>query len=128
MLTKDSYSQDEVLRRQARTAVSFLKDWPLPPGAEHDLPSTPLGFRNDDDDRPASFEWTPDSLPDLIDPADVDERERAVAGWERVLHAHPGSRVAYDAVETERRRRRREAMVLHEGSGRIEEGDIIRPR
>ncbi|KAF2723280.1 hypothetical protein K431DRAFT_301876 [Polychaeton citri CBS 116435] len=32
-----------------------------------------------------------------------------------------------DALEAERRRRRREAMVLHEGSGQVMEEDIFRP-
>jgi len=35
--------------------------------------------------------------------------------------------VEYDATEMERRRRRREAMVLHEGEGGLGEENIIRP-
>ncbi|KAK4550196.1 hypothetical protein LTR36_003163 [Oleoguttula mirabilis] len=155
ILAKDTYSRDETLRRQARTAVTFLKDWPLPPAdidrgaAGFDMPWTPplrqrgdeLDGGDDDDDEgnDGAFEGTPDSLPDLIDPITtaVDERlalgvgptPSTVSPWaEGVGLAIPQPRVPHAAPETERRRRRREAMVLHEGGGGIVEGDIIRPR
>ena len=51
--------------------------------------------------------------------------QNPVAGWTNVPRERP---VDHDAEEFERRRRRREAMVLHEGSGQVVEGDIIRPR
>jgi hypothetical protein len=48
-----------------------------------------------------------------------------VAGWVQVPRERPA---VNDAAEVERRRRRREAMVLHEGSGRVGEDDIFRPQ
>lgn len=54
--------------------------------------------------------------------------ENPVAGWEDVprQRASHGARGTGDG--TEARRRRREAMVLHEGGGAVTRGDIIRPR
>ncbi|KAK5124109.1 hypothetical protein LTR85_001812 [Meristemomyces frigidus] len=140
-LAQDSYSKDETIRRQARTAVTFLKDYPLPPYGDGDtgfeLPWTPTRHHPADDDD-AAFEWTPDSLPDLIDPREADEQltlgdgvraiPTPVGRWSDGTGDIPEPRAAHGALETERRRRRREAMVLHEGSGGIVEGDIIRPR
>ena len=56
----------------------------------------------------------------------VPSAEDPVAGWTSVPRERPVDDVGDEEVE--RRRRRREAMVLHEGSGRVVEGDIIRPR
>lgn len=53
---------------------------------------------------------------DVVIPSD----DNPVAGWTNV----PRERPAEDEVE--RRRRRREAMVLRESDGRVEESDIIR--
>lgn len=58
------------------------------------------------------------------DVTDISAQPR-FAGW----GTFPHSRTSNDGnEEVERRRRRREAMVLHEGEGGIVEGDIIRPR
>lgn len=43
-----------------------------------------------------------------------------IAGWEAIPRERP-------VGDTEIRRRRREAVVLHEGAGDINEDDIIRP-
>ncbi|KAI7181657.1 hypothetical protein KC316_g8700 [Hortaea werneckii] len=61
MLARDAYSSDPKLRSQARTAIAFLKDWPLPPGSDRDptleMPWTPdrpsrgYGLRDDADRR-----------------------------------------------------------------------------
>jgi hypothetical protein len=55
----------------------------------------------------------------------VPSSQDPVAGWTNVPRERP---VDGDAEELERRRRRREAMVLHEGAGAVREDDIIRPR
>ena len=52
----------------------------------------------------------------------VPSLQNPVAGWTNVPRERPD-----DGEEAERRRRRREVMVLHEGDGRVEETDIIRP-
>lgn len=46
------------------------------------------------------------------------------AGWDRI----PAPEVLAGAAQAEMRRRRREAMVFHEGGGDVEEADIFRPR
>ena len=58
-------------------------------------------------------------------PTLVPSSQDPVAGWTNVPRERP---VDGDAEEMERRRRRREAMVLHEGAGAVREDDIIRPR
>lgn len=52
----------------------------------------------------------------------IPSEEDPVAGWAAVPRERDSS------AEGELRRRRREAMVLHEGEGGLGEDDIIRPR
>lgn len=52
----------------------------------------------------------------------IPSEDDPVAGWAAVPRERDSS------VEAELRRRRREAMVLHEGVGGFGEEDIIRPR
>lgn len=139
MLAQDAYSSDPKLRSQARTAIAFLKDWPLPPGSDRDptldMPWTPdrpsrgYGLRDDaDEDDFAGIEWMPETLPELIDSGMVDGGAVRRTGMEVVGGLHSRPRMLAEDDEVERRRRRREAMVLHEGGGRVVEDDIIRPR
>lgn len=79
------------------------------------------------DDTDDEVEWPPDIFPDVSDPGATDADGLRRTGIE-VVGEVDRAITADEALETERRRRRREAMVLHEGSGRLEEGDIIRPR
>lgn len=73
---------------------------------------------------------TPGSMPGL---EEVDEEgeglvpneRESVAGWVEVPRERGPQ---HDESEEEIRTGRREAMVLHEGDGRVEAGDIIRPQ
>lgn len=146
LLARDAYSTDEKLRKQARTAIEFLRDWPSGPllrEAVSILDSPNLSPRltgRISDETNGDVGRTPDSIPDLItvdrEPV-VAEMDRvdgltmsnvpnAVAQWMSVPRERPPGTA--DAAELERRRRRREAMVLHEGGGHVNEDDIFRPR
>lgn len=100
---RDCASQDPEIRRRALTVRTFLREW---------APElTSLDARSDLDPISASLvrtEWD-------------DAHLTATAGWDAIPRPRPGME------EGEARRRRREAMVLHEGDGRIGEEDIIRP-
>lgn len=97
-----------------------------------------IGLDSDDEDGGLGMDWgvdwTPESLPDLVGQGvlDTDTSPTLVGrpGMEVLggLGVRPRAATVSSEAEAERRRRRREAMVLHEGNGRVEEGDIIRPR
>ncbi|KAH9809172.1 hypothetical protein Tdes44962_MAKER06199 [Teratosphaeria destructans] len=53
------------------------------------------------------------------------ESDTTFAGWTSIPRARP---LRENEVETERRRRRREAMVLHESDDGMDEHDIFRPQ
>ena len=120
---------------RARQALTFLRNWPLMSDfPDLDLPSRSLTPSQSGDSSPSlpslenirSFAevsgdgWTDPSasagagvvVPSVANP---------VAGWTNVPRERPPE------SEAERRRQRREAMVLREGDGGVEEGDIIRP-
>ena len=127
-------------RRKAETAVRFLQEW----GSDFlhiSSPDTDAGIQNHStlaDQLRNSSPWYR-----LDDDLDLDGAVEAsvsnpgesvvpsvnmpVAGWTNIPRERPTRAVDYDATEMERRRRRREAMVLHEGEGGLGEEDIIRP-
>lgn len=136
-------------------AINFLHDRPLPPELERQrLPYSPSGYASDSlvvtlpARRRTARRLTSDSLAgpegtatgqeppfeDLAEEAEADmdvvaereivpSEENPVAGWTNV----PRERPVAGEDEAERRRSRREAMVLHEGEGGVLESDIIRP-
>lgn len=124
---RDMRSKDKEIYNRARTANDFLVDW-------GDLPGS-VPRRN-------SRSYSPDSSSEVIaeeirerlmdgdggaewaDGGVVPSALNPVAGWTDVPRERP---FGGDVEEVERRRNRREAMVLHEGAGRVEESDIIRP-
>ena len=147
-IRKDLRSKDQETRRSATIAFDFLRQWPSGPEDIEPLEPGQLPFGltfgtpgpND-----GGTLWTPndEEMRELrslgmeeigFNPWRIEEEEEevvpsienAVAGWTDV--PRPRSPAANgDADEVERRRRRREAIVLHEGAGRLEERDIIRP-
>ncbi|KAK3714672.1 hypothetical protein LTR37_007652 [Vermiconidia calcicola] len=154
-IVRDLRSKNERTREQAKMAINFLHDRPLPPALERQRrPYSPLGYASDSlvvtlparrrtarhltsDDlaRPEGMATGPDpSFEDLAEEAEaqmdstaereiVPSEENPVAGWTNV----PRERPVAGEDEAERRRNRREAMVLHEGEGGVLESDIIRP-
>ena len=143
-LLKDCDSTDETTRIQANQAAHFLRAWPLPPDLDRER--LPFTTPSEDGDIFAPSEAESDEgfvsvsrrlhdhLAGVRGGSDgwvnqhqevVPSTEDPVAGWTNV----PRERPLDDGEEDwESRRRRREAMVLHEGEGRVVEGDIIRPR
>ena len=138
-LAKDFISPDEETRNRANLINSFLIEWGFPSGlmapksrrcslpliptspplltsnSEMELTTEQLSRRLGDGDGQGA-EWAAGVLiPSPLNP---------VAGWTNVPRERPVDE--NDGDEVERRRRRREAMVLHEGAGRVVEGDIIR--
>ena len=145
LLANDANSGDEARSRQALTAIKFLRDWPSGPMFSDvvsipDSPAMSPCLEAMPGDREGGLTRTPESLPDLfavdgelvgaemdrMDGLIVPSREHPVAGWTNVPRERPPR--TENLEELERRRRRREAMVLHEGSGRVNEDDIFRPR
>lgn len=142
----DAASSDPTLQRKARTAMKFLRSWTVgievgnmtPPGIGNldgtmDPELSPSVLSIDDLYEPQippsrgrphqwahaqSFLHPRSDREDLLIPSEDDP----VGGWAAV----PRERNA--SVDAELRRRRREAMVLHEGMGGLGEDDIIRPR
>lgn len=132
----DAASSDPILRSKARTALSFLRNWssaesmgPLSPhhgmgrhGVSVGNPGlSPSVLSNDyefDLGAAPESEW----IRAANDHGFIPSEDDPVAGWAAVPRERDGS------VDAELRRRRREAMVLHEGVGGLGEEDIIRPR
>lgn len=131
----DTASSDPTLRGKARTALSFLRSWaagdPLGRLSPHegigrrgggisDAALSPSVLSNDyefDLGTAPESDWIRASRDRGFIPSEDDP----VAGWAAV------PRERDDSADAELRRRRREAMVLHEGVGGLEEEDIIRP-
>lgn len=132
-ILKDVHTNDEATRIRARQARDFLRSWPTMSVA--DLSRYPRARSGSFGSDTSSL--FPDHLrrdPPLLGDSDaqlagstpgldvvIPSIEDPVAGWTNV----PRERPAED--EATRRRRRREAMVLREGDGGVEESDIIRP-
>ena len=145
ILLKEANSHDERTRTKARQALAFVtgsSDSPESDAAavflrqsrglldresdgsrtpyEHEIGWGELSRRLTDgmgmmDDGDGWADPSGGVVPSVRDP---------VAGWVNVPRERPA-----DADEVEQRRRRnREAMVLHEGDGGVVEEDIIRPR
>lgn len=137
-ITKDLASSDAATRQRAHTVVHFLRNYDdVPFDARGTLPISPPGYSSpthwsdvlsepSEDGRAGSL---PDLGAELVDGGGmiVPSIEDPVAGWENVPRerALSGNEEADDA---EARRRRREAMVLHEGRGAVTGSDILRPR
>ncbi|KYG42837.1 hypothetical protein M433DRAFT_387594 [Acidomyces richmondensis BFW] len=150
IIAKDASSSNETIRKKARSTIAFLRAWPLPLGmsGQHipiELPRDsslipPPGLPPQSiDEWEAYFRSRPIDLNSgVMDRQDdleewvVPSSERPIAGWTAIPRALPlqvhgeidNAMESYDAIQ---RRRRREAMVLHEGPGWFGESDIIRP-
>jgi len=150
IIAQDASSSNETIRRKARSTIAFLKTWPLPPGTsgQHipvELPRDTSLIPPPDpppqtiDEWEAYFRSRPIDLSsagmareDNLEEWMVPSSERPIAGWTAIpralpLHDHSDIANAMESYDTIQRRRRREAMVLHEGPGGIGESDIIRP-
>lgn len=133
----DADSSDPVLRRRARTALSFLGSWTLggeignsvPPGMRTGGSTGALNLSPSMMSLDNTYEF--DELNSLPPPrlrTHTFDYDGAEPPFDLNLANLAGSGGYEDDSETERRRLRREAMVLHEGDGRLLEEDIIRPR
>lgn len=153
-IRKDLRSEDQDTRHTATIAFDFLRQWP---DIDDDVERSPSpirrsGRRSHRSDSDAE-QSTGDALAILLErerlqsmeasqtnelgfnPWAIAEEEDAVvpsienpvAGWTDVPRERTSSIPHSDIDEVERRRRRREAIVLHDGVGRLEERDIIRP-
>ena len=103
--------------RRARLAASFLQDYSSL--SDHatlpwEIPGFSHGNHRGDETDNDGF-WTPSLVPRLID-AGIDDSELDLAAVPRQRQTSGD-----DTAELERRRLRREAMVLHEGDGIIAE-------
>lgn len=110
LIQKDLDSDDLKLSRRAAMAKKFLDEhdmptWPSPPLSEASTSSPHISNHE-------SFESAESIIPSFSEP---------VAGWTAVPRERPQS------GDDDVRRRRREAVVLHEGAGEVNEDDIIRP-
>lgn len=121
-LQEKAQSPDEDAQKRAKLILRFLKHWPAQTGLEH--PATML---DDGTWTPyteshigADDFFTPLSVPGLFERLGTDED---LTGWTDIPRERP---LNLDVGEAERRRRRREAMVLRESDGQVEEEDIIR--
>jgi hypothetical protein len=139
-IRKDLRSKDQATRRAATVALDFLREW----GDEPDSPLWPSSSAvRPEEPREEDVFWSGSRAAQIItrserveanpwlDPDNdtdiVPSIENPVAGWTNV----PRQRMSIDdrdSEEAQARRRRREAMVLHEGEDEVREGDIIRPR
>lgn len=139
MLTKDLVSSDPDTVRQAREAIHFIRNDESASFDTRSLPFSHMGYASptrwsdvmsegpEEDGRISPLARLRDELiggnsvvvPSIEDP---------VAGWENVPRERALNGVEEDGDDAETRRRRREAMVLHEGSHAITRDDIIRPR
>lgn len=144
-MRKDLRSQNEETRRLATTAFDFMRGWP---GDTSEFERSPSRLPYDNFGRgaprgsvrgdlvanqelarrlqaggimTATAEDGPDGEGELIVPS----IENPVAGWTDIPRQRPASIADSDGDEIRRRRTRREAMVLHEGSGSIVEEDIF---
>ena len=127
-MIRDHQSKDKEIYNRAKTANDFLAQWGDLPGSaprRHSrsvsLDSSPQVSIEEDtpltDDGGGGAEWADGIVvPSPLNP---------VAGWTDVPRERP---LSGDVDELERRRNRREAMVLHEGAGSLAESDIIRPQ
>lgn len=122
-LDRDAKSPDETTRNKARTAATFVRDFPGVDGA-YQIPWTEDEDDDADDDEDGSWRTVSVDGGERLGMT-MPSEQTPVAGWTSVPHERPPLR---DDAESERRRQHREAMVLHEGAGGFEEGDIIRPR
>ncbi|QIW96341.1 hypothetical protein AMS68_001859 [Peltaster fructicola] len=112
LINADAASSDASLRQTAATTLEYLKHGlsspeVLSPVLSAASTSSPYLHNND-------------QLLGL-DETIVPSIEVPIAGWTAVPRERPS------AGDVDARRRRREAVVLHEGSGEVNEDDIIRP-
>jgi hypothetical protein len=138
-IRKDLRSKDQATRRAATVALDFLREW----GDEPDSPLWPSSSAVPPEELREEDIWDRSRVAGIIprservetnpwlDPENdtdiIPSIENPVAGWTNV----PRQRMSIDdrdSEEAQARRRRREAMVLHEGEDEVREGDIIRPR
>jgi len=125
-ITEESKSPNERIRQRALRTIRFLDDWtmnsPFPAmRGGRDIPPIPAR----DPEWGGESRGIVSSLEDIGAAADLFAPGAAApsAGWDRVPSERPPA--THSADEAARRRSRREAMVLHEGDGRINESDII---
>lgn len=142
-ILKDKRSDDEVTRRRAQTAIDFMQEWETPIGGNtYAVPDSPVDREHDS---MSDQIWTSHGLlegevgeaPDssLLSRQDWTMlgpplRRNAGLGTRDDPQPHPLSNVTNASSlpnSPETRRQRREAMVLHEGEGEVEAGDIIGP-
>lgn len=104
----DLDSSDPALSRKARLALAYLED----NVSMSYMPPSPLSIASTTapDDEGASFEETLQAL---------QQQMQFLPSTGRARRARPTQ------PDRERRRHRREAMLLHEGSGELSEDDII---
>lgn len=138
-ITKDLASDDPLICKRAQTAVHFLRNREnVPWDARGGLPLSPPGYATPTHWSEVLSEGSEDGfgrrLSDVRD-GEVDgggvivpSIEDPVAGWEDVPRERALNGTDGAGDDAEARRRRREAMVLHEGEGAVTGSDIIRPR
>lgn len=145
LIVKDLASKNPETSHRAREAIHYVRNTECSSFEDRQgLPISPDGYSSplhwsdaeseapDDDglDRDGEGDVSPlGALRDeLLGSRDVvPSIENPVAGWENVPRER-GLRTQADGSVAESRRRRREAMVLHEGAGAVTGDDIFRPR
>ncbi|WPH02697.1 Hypothetical protein R9X50_00556300 [Acrodontium crateriforme] len=115
-LVQESKSPDENVQKRAKLIIRFLKHWPIPTGFDHPVAGDGTWTPYTESHIGEDF-FTPLSIPETF------EFDESITGWTDIPRERP---VSLDLGETERRRRRREAMVLRESDGQVQEEDIIR--
>ena len=122
-LMADFNSDDETAKRHAKQAIAFLHDWGLPMDLERSQRRLPEFEEGQN---------TPSSMGNLtildepIESPIVPTVQNPVAGWTNVPRERPSVDGNLEETPDMQRRRRREAMVMHDGSSELfDEGGIF---
>lgn len=126
IITKDLNSRNATIRRKARQAREYLEEWgiQLLPNPVNDEDLAP-GHLTNRMEHEYDHDFWQRELEQMDSDISAGALDRIVSRLDELDALE--SRITGLMAENERRRYRREAIVLHEGAGRIVEDDIIRP-
>ncbi|CAK4032756.1 Hypothetical predicted protein [Lecanosticta acicola] len=139
ILETDLHSKNDVVRRRARQAVAYLDEWDEDIAPDQfdveELPPASGGYIRQEEMREVGrlrrqiqlLEGSGMSQDDVDLAMEGIMSRLEELGFSDVSQLGLASPIVGLNADAEARRNRREAIVLHEGAGRIEEDDIIQP-